>query len=226
MARPRKRLALEVEQELRRFAQAGFAPAQILAYLRRKYPEQTATLTTRTVQRRVLEYGPPDTSDSWTLANASPQEAAVVLSVIASRLRRAAALARSAGPDDLLVQFLASRSGITTALTKWLVRVAAAAPTLPPELVDVVAQEYRDWELSRPRPGTTAPLDLDAFLALRPWESPRAAADYEELVAMGVIAPLCIAGKPISRWWGDGRQAEEADAEKKENDDGEASRAR
>lgn len=214
MARPRKKLALEVERAIRTLARDGYAPAQILAYVQRKYPEQTEKLDARTVQRRVKEYGPPDTSEPWALATASPEEAAVVLPVLGSRLAEAATLARIFGPDDPLVQ--ASTRRITTGLAKWIVKVATAAPTLPPAWVEIIAREYRE-------PGLTDPADLDALLALRPWESEQAAATYEQLIEIGVIKPLSVGElEETRRWWRAIRKIAQLRQEMEESEEGDA----
>src|SRR5579871_1040633 len=101
MPRPRKKIALEVERTIRTLARDGFTPSQVLAYVQRKYPDLTKTLDLKTVQRRVKEYGPPDESEPWTLARATPEEAAIVLLVLGDRLARLVALARYFSNDDL-----------------------------------------------------------------------------------------------------------------------------
>lgn len=162
--------------------------------------------TERTIGRLVKELAAqasPDESEPWSLATAEPDEAAVIMPVLGAILRH-----RTIG-----------RPWITRGLAKWIVKVAAAAPTLPHYEQYIVAREYRAAELSAARsiarPWVTDPKTLDAFLACRPWESAEAAERYERLIEQGIV------GQPIyvGRWWrsileqggkGDGEAARES----------------
>src|SRR5579883_2735957 len=113
MPRPRKKIPLEVEKAIRALAQEGYAPSQILAYVQRKYPDQTEKLDAKTVQRRVKEYGPPDDSEPWTLATAPPAEAAVVMPVLGAMLAETAAMLAQ---DDPLLSAMARSRRLTVGL--------------------------------------------------------------------------------------------------------------
>jgi hypothetical protein len=191
-----------VDPEVRRIvarwvAEGERSPAAIYRAVERELDERYAGKTVaqrpylpteRTIARLVKELaaqGSPDESAPWSLAKAEPAEAAVIMPVLGAVLRH-----RAVG-----------RPWITTGLAKWILKVAAAAPTLPPYEQYIVAREYRAAELSAARgvtrPRVTDPQTLDAFLACRPWESHEAAERYERLIEQGIV------GQPIylGRWW-------------------------
>lgn len=173
MPRPRKQLPIAIERKIRELADEGFSPSQIWRYV----GEDKVDL--KTVQRRVKEYAAPDTSGVWSLADAEPEDARLVLEVYAE------VVARTAG-----------RAWITRALADWIVRVRRAAPSLPPYNVYVVAREYRRAAAKQDTKHIRA---LDAFLAFHPWESGESADRYEALLAAGIV------GQPIyiGKWWRD-----------------------
>lgn len=120
----------------------------------------------------------------WILASAAPEEAAVILPVLGAILK---AYGRLAAPT------------IPVGVAKWVVRVSKAVPTIPPLLLYEIALDYYLLELAartrviKPR---ISPLDLDAFLACRPWESEEAARQYERLLELEIIRPV-----RRGRWW-------------------------
>ncbi len=208
MPRPRKKLPLEIEVQIKRLAFEGHGAQQILTYLQRTYADSAdqalraaaLALDYKTVLRRVQEYGPPDDTEPWTLAKATPAEAAVVMPVLGALLQ---ANARLADLDDPVLRALLVHRRISVGLARWIVKVAAAAPDLPPEWVHAVAREYRARELqearSERRPLATDHETLDAFLACRPWASEEAAARYERLLEAGILKQPMYLG----RWWRD-----------------------
>lgn len=184
----------EIKRLVARFISEGeHSPAAISRAIRRelaaygdKRPylptERTIARLTREIERQ-LE---PDDTRPWTLGTAEPEEAAVIMPVLAAVLSH-----RRTG----------QRSWISVGLARWIVKVAAAAPTLPPYEQYIVAREY--WAAERSatgsptRPYLTDPQSLDALLALRPWESEAAAEQYEQLLEQGIV------GQPVylGRWW-------------------------
>jgi hypothetical protein len=204
MPRPRKKLPAEIEKDIRDLAKDGLGAAQIYAYIQRKYGKDPAlrdaaeSLDYKTVLRRARECGPPDDSEPWTLTSATPEEASVVMPVLGAALAQKAALL--ALNDPLLSAVVHSRR-LTIGLAKWIVKVAAAAPSLPADWVYDIAREYRAWELQAaqgtPRPYLTDPATLDAFLACRPWESEEAAERYERLLQLGIVKQPMYLGT----WW-------------------------
>src|SRR5579875_2183780 len=150
MPRPRKKLPPEFEREIRELARDGLGASQIHEYIQRKYSKDTelraaaASLDYKTVLRRAREYGLPDDSEPWTLGAATPEEAAVVMPVLGVILAENAAMLAT---DDPFLTAIARARRLTVGLAKWIVRVAAAAPSLPPEGVYAVAKEYRSWEI-------------------------------------------------------------------------------
>jgi hypothetical protein len=159
--------------------------------------------TERTIGRLVKELvaqGSPDERAPWSLASATPDEAAVIMPVLGALLADSATLV-SRFPDDPMVDTIVRSRRLTVGLATWVLKVAAAAPTLPPYDQYIVAREYRAAVLSAARgaarPWVTDPTALDAFLACRPWESEDAAERYERLLEQGIVKQPIYLGK----WW-------------------------
>jgi hypothetical protein len=162
----------EVRQKVARWVAVGErSPAAIARAVQRELDEaykgkvgalRPGLPTERTIARLVKELtarAAADDSTPWSLASATPDEAAVVMPVLGALLAESAALLRRF-PDDPRVAAMARSRRLTAGLAKWLVKVAAAAPTLPSYEQFLVAREHRAAELSA------------AGKLARPWGSP------------------------------------------------------
>jgi len=169
---------IELEQEVKRLAMGEYSPSQIYKHLEAQGCFKPMP-TLRTIQRMVKEIAPPDLSGEWSLVDAEPEDARLILDTFAE------AAAHTAG-----------RSFISKGTADWVVRVRRAAPTLPPYDAFVVAREYRRATDTRDSKHIRA---LDALLAFKPWESVEAADRYEALLSAGIF------GQPIylGQWWRD-----------------------
>jgi hypothetical protein len=113
----------------------------------------------RTIQRIVRTVRSPDLSGSWTLAQASPDEARAVLPVLALVLER--------GYVDRLTLDEAS----------WIYKLALIARDLPLQRLWLAATSYRVRVAHKLPTG-----DLDAFLAFAPWRGHEDQRRYWRLV--------------------------------------------
>lgn len=154
-----------------------------------QFPQLPSQRTVARIVRELKRQSKPEDDRPWSLAEASPEEAAAIMPVLGAEL---AALADLADMFQLPAEAVKLAKGgpirLTVGLAKWIVKVAAAAPTLPPLFKYFVAREYRAAELWGQR-APTSPAALDALLACRPWESEEAARRYARLLELGVIEP-------------------------------------
>lgn len=139
----RRSLDPDVQQALERLLAAGFSPARAVQRL-----DQEAQLTgrvpsLRTVQRVASELRPPDTSDTWRLVEADPDEARLVLPVLGALIE--------AG----------SMTSITQETARWIARIQRAAPGLAPLDVARFALRYLSAEMGERPTG-----EIDRALAL------------------------------------------------------------
>lgn len=153
-----------LEQEVKRLVIEQRSPSQIYEYLsgQERFADRMPSL--RTIQRLVKEMEPPDPTEEWRLADTEPEDARLVLDVLA------AVTVKTRG-----------RARLTRATAEWVIRVRRAAPTLDPFEAYLYAREYRAREERR---GDTR--DLDLYLALAPWDSEDARRDYEALLNEGI----------------------------------------
>lgn len=127
--------------------------------------------------RRQLVARPEALPPRWLLANATGDEAALVLPVMKAKAEH--------GALPIL----------NTAEAAWVVKIRSAAPTMPPWDALLLAGQYLRT-LRDSSPGATE--GLDRFLALELWRDPRAwvraysdgTTDYLNLIAPGVREAL------------------------------------
>ena len=145
-----QRTPLEIEAAIRGYARDNFTPTQIYRLLEanKKLLKGHKLPDLRTVQRIHRKAMPPDTSGPWSLADADPDDAALVLPVLA------AAIERSGGRWQRFTQDLAG----------WIVKVRVAAPDMPPLWAFSVAQAYQAGQKHK-----EAVDGLDQMLAFAPW---------------------------------------------------------
>jgi hypothetical protein len=204
----------EVRQIVARLVASGErSPAAIyralLREIDREYEGKTGLQrpwlpTERTISRLVKELAAqssPNQSEAWSLAAAAPDEIAVIMPVLGAILVNSAQML-SHFPNDPLAVAAIRRHRLTKGLATWIVKVATAAPSLPPYEQYIVAREYRAWELQAAQPTLrhlppTELEALDAFLACRPWESEEAAQRYELLLEQGIVKQPIY----LDRWW-------------------------
>src|SRR5829696_5625872 len=137
---------IEQERVIYQLVQEGYSAAQIYRELNAKGLLGENPFTPKTVERRVREFARLDASGPWSMVDADPEEARLVLDVLAF------AYAETEG-----------RAWISKERAKWIVRVRTACPTISDELAGWVAREYQRLTSAG---GDTQHLDL--FLGTRP----------------------------------------------------------
>ncbi len=195
-------MPLEVQTKIEDLAGRGFGAKQIHDYVwdapelaRFHPPQRKADLPAlRTVQRMVqaLRQPPPEGAEGfegaegavsqlapWRMQNATPEEAAAVLPVLAAVIKQ------TEGRTDYL----------TLLEARWAVRIAAVAPDLSPWWIAWLANKCAVREI---RGGTTydATSPYDKVLALAPWRSDAAFEEFAKFVCS------------VHREWLPGRQRE------------------
>lgn len=123
----------------------------------------------KTIWRKAKTFRPPNPEERWSLAEADPEEVAVVLPVFAAMAKR-----------DLVweCQF------VTKEEAQILVRITAAAPDLDPWVAHQVAKGY----VSRRSRGLQT-LGLELRLAFATWRGEASAAEFRRVLDAGFIGP-------------------------------------
>jgi hypothetical protein len=152
-------LDADAEIVLTELAQTPLKAAQIYRFLQDNGYFAKWTPDPRTVQRKVRAARGRDAGTRWCFAEADPEDARLVLPVLAALLEKTQ-----------------GRVWLTKDTADWIVRLKTAAPTLPDDYSTYIyARTYqRDGEKV---------LWLDRFLAFRPWESNDAYARYQKVEA-------------------------------------------
>jgi len=144
----RPRVEGDVEDEIRRLALMNWTAAQISRELEKRPDFVGRVPQDRTMRRAVRWYRPDDTSGWWSVAEADPEDAALVLPVLAEGIERSGGWWQRFSKD----------------LAGWIVKVRLAAPDMPPVWALQVAFSY--WSHGR----HDEPSDnLDTMLAFAPW---------------------------------------------------------
>ena len=144
-----KATTVQQEREIRRCVSQGItAPKQVHRHLEAEgLLAGEDWVCEKTVARRIREFTPHDESGPWSLANADPDEARIIL--------------------DVLALALDGRSWPTRAMAQWIAHVKTVAPDIPSYWALSLAQGYhacRDDNYKYIR-------YLDMVLILRPWAS-------------------------------------------------------
>ncbi len=108
------------------------------------------SISERTIRDRINRLRPPDTSGPWSMADADPEDAALVLPVLAEAIEWSGGHSRR----------------FSKAVARWIVKVRVAAPDLPVSWALNVAEAYRAAE---ERSDGEELESLDQMLAFAPW---------------------------------------------------------
>ena len=151
----RRRIAGHVEQAIRELALRGFSTAQIATELERRDENDVPDARTiRSIAAEVIS----DPSDSWTLREADPESAELVMPVLRA----------------VIEQTDGRRERVTVAQAAWIAKLRRAAPDLLPWSTYVLASFYTNHErLGQPTD------HLDKLVAFAPW---RGAAERDRYV--------------------------------------------
>lgn len=143
----RRRIDPDVIQRIHEMAGEGYTGPAIERVLSAdpEYADRTPSL--RTIQDVARDT--PEVTEWWSVAEADPTEARLVLPVLAERTRYLRTLHHTTEPVR-----------IARDLGRWIAKVRAIEPALPPREAYRLAWRY--WVNPSP--------ELDAYLALREWE--------------------------------------------------------
>lgn len=142
----RRRTDPEIVQRIRELASDGYTGPGIERLLSNAYADRTPSL--RTIQSVMHEA--PVSSEWWSVAEASAEEARLILPVLADRIRHLAEM------EGVPIRKLGTVR-IARDLAQWIAKVRAIEPSLTPREAYRLAWKY--W--LNPTP------ELDAALALR-----------------------------------------------------------
>jgi hypothetical protein len=146
-----RQIPIDVDREIAALVRAGYGPAQISRHL--EQGPNAGEVSEKTVQRRVRDLRPGDSSGPWSAADADPEEARLVLDVVAE-----------------VFFSTAGRVWPTKNHVAEIARLRKTAPSIPPLWADNLARAYRLCKEQR-----RDSRHLDLALALRPWEGPEGA---------------------------------------------------
>ena len=147
----------------------GRSPRQIYGELTANPHFAGRVPSVKTIGRKAKTFRLPNPEERWSLAEADPEEAAVVLPVFAAMAKR----------DRVWrCQF------VTKEEAQILVRITAAAPDLDPWVAYQVAEGY----VSRRRRGLQT-LGLELGLAFATWRGEASAAEFRRVLDAGFIGP-------------------------------------
>ncbi|CCF83359.1 hypothetical protein [Nitrolancea hollandica] len=170
-SKKRGHIDLEMAAKIERLALQGWSATQIHDHLDRDTSNRGRVPHLRTVQYKVKDIRDRDKSRAWTLEDATPEEAAAVLPVLAAVIHETEGLVRS----------------LTTAQVSYVVKIRAACPKLPPFDVFLLASLYVN------RTAANEPVDdLDAYLAYQPWQGIQHWDRYGQAVERGWVRPWSV----------------------------------
>jgi hypothetical protein len=155
---------VEIRDAIQRLVARGYGAAVIHRALLKMQSDgqlRGRVPTDRTIARLVKEFRPPDSSGDWSVANATPGEAAIVLPVLKE-----------------IVESTQGRVWPSVDLAEWIVKIATLRPDWEPWWVYSFAEIYRIFIANGQ---TTKPLDLTLAGAER-------TIDIE--VNLGILKPL------------------------------------
>lgn len=148
--RTKRNVDPDIVRELEKLHGQGFQAKQVYQELTANELLRGRVPSLRTVQRMVADRTPPDESGPWQLEAAVEADSALVISVLGATLEASQGRTRQ----------------ITKAEALWITAIHEAAPSLPAS--DHLLRFARIY-IGR-RGFNKSTLDLDAFLAYRPWE--------------------------------------------------------
>ena len=147
----------------------GRTPRQIYGELSANPHFAGRVPSVKTIGRKAKTFRPPNPEERWSLAEADPEEVAVVLPVFAAMAKR----------DRVWrCQF------VTKEQAQVLVRITAAAPDLDPWVAYQVAEGF----VSRRHRGLQT-LGLELGLAFATWRGEASAAEFRRVLDAGFIGP-------------------------------------
>jgi len=172
--RGRPRVPGHIEDKIKEYALIGWTPPQIHQQLAVDFPNIKPLPVLKTVRLIAKPYRP---SKYWNLAEADPDDAALVLPVLAT----AVAERRMVLP-------------MSAEIAGWIVRVCRAARNIPPSWALDAALDYA-WRTQ----DKLAVDGLDLLLAFRPWESDEHYLQYLQVVKQ--MRPDYFSKPAIVEWY-------------------------
>jgi hypothetical protein len=154
---------VDVLREIHHLVEEEFGPSQIQRELERNRAFYGRVPSLSTITRLVREAKRTDPSDPWTLPEADPEEARLVLEVL-----------------PYIIESTDGRAWPTRDLAERLTRVRLAAPSIPPRQNYILARLYQHHEAL----GIDSRV-LDLWLAVGAWESDSAARRFLQLLRLG-----------------------------------------
>ena len=164
--RRRPRIDGDVQAAIDELALKGWGATQIYSHLERQPLYVNRVPTPRTIQRRVNELTPRDSSGAWRVQEEDPDDARLVLDVLAA----------------VVVETMGETRQLTKTEADRVLRVRKAAPTASPWEAWLIARLYMARES-----GGEETTDLDCVLAFEPWQSGKRSQQYFEAVQAGWI---------------------------------------
>jgi len=129
----------------------------------------------RTIQRVVRDKAYPDTSGNWSIADSAPEDARLVLDVLAHHI-------------ESFHSILAYCRSFSKEEAEWIIRLRKAAPDAPPRVITILMHLY----MSRKAEGITDETDLNGYLALTPWKDRDCLRRYKHVVAKESISKVPV----------------------------------
>lgn len=161
----RRRIGRDIQQYIEGGTLTGWTPPEIREALRGIPQFNGRVPTLRTVQRIAKEFVPSDESGPWTFNEADPDDAALVLPVLAEVIERTKG----------------HRTEMTRAVAEKVARIRRVAPDLHLWVAYSLAVAYLAKE------GTKTD-DLDAFLAFAPWRGDENMKRHQHAVQEGWVS--------------------------------------
>jgi hypothetical protein len=188
--RRRPRIDGDVQAAIDALALKDWGATQIHKHLERQPDFRGRVPTPRTIQRRVSELTPRDSTGAWRAQEADPDNARLVLDVVAA----------------VVVETMGEKTQFTKAEADRVLWVRKTAPSISPWEAWLIARLY----MARDSGGEET-TDLDSVLAFEPWQESRRGRQYFEAVRARWIP----AAPEVLRTLLAGRMAEQ---ERKEDD--------
>jgi hypothetical protein len=144
----RSKIPGDVEDLIIELALKGWSAGQIHEALERDPNTAGRAPSRRTIERKVKEHRSDDSSGTWSLVTTTPDDAALILPVLAAIIR---------GTKGKVTT-------LTNAEAKEIVTILTACPSIDPLRAFLYARLY----LARAK-NNASTVDIDAYLAFMPW---------------------------------------------------------